>query len=137
MLYVLYTHFFIYSHKILPVLIELYLISIIFLLLASMFGAFAEKRILAFLIYFELGHLLCIVLLLSYNLVYVSQVSLLELTVVALLVIGSSGAETGVTLAIFMRYFRLTGRTTFTQTVKQRQPWHSNILFKTMKKVKI
>lgn len=134
MLGVVYNHILMFSHKFLPVLIELYLISIIFLVLASMFGAFAEKRILAFLIYFELGHLLCILLLLSYNLVSVGQISLMELTVVALLVIGSSGAETGVALAIFMRYFRLTGRTTFTQTVKQRQPWHSSILFKTMKK---
>ncbi len=134
MLSILYYYFSIYSHKILPVLIEFYLISIIFLVLASMFGAFAEKRILAFLIYFELGHLLCILLLLSYNLVGMGQISLMELTVIALLVIGSSGAETGVALAIFMRYFRLTGRTTFTQTVKQRQPWHSSILFKTVKK---
>jgi len=133
MLTVLFNYIFIYAAETLPVLTELYLVSIIFLVLAAMFGAFAEKRILAFLIYFELSHLLCILLLLSYSLVGVGQLNLTELTAVSLLVIGSSGAETGVALAIFMRYFRLTGRTTFTLVVKQRQPWHSGILFKTVK----
>lgn len=133
MLKVLYYHLFVYSSKFWPVLMELYLVSIIFLILAAMFGAFAEKRILAFLIYFELSHLLCILLLLSYSLFGIGLLSLTELTAVSLLIIGSSGAETGVALAIFMRYFRLTGRTTFTHVVKQRQPWQSSILFKTMK----
>jgi NADH:ubiquinone oxidoreductase subunit K len=122
-----------YIEYLVPVLIELYLVSIIFLVLAAMFGVFAEKRILAFLIYFELGHLLCILLLLSYSLVGVGNLNLTELITVSLLIIGSSGAETGVALAIFMRYFRLTGRTTFTQVTKQRQPWHSSTLFNTMK----
>jgi NADH:ubiquinone oxidoreductase subunit K len=127
---IILNHLFIYIQPFLPMLMQLYLISIIFLILTAMFGIFAEKRILAFLIYFELSHLLCILLLLSGNLLGLSQLNLTELTAASLLVIGSSGAETGVALAIFMRYFRLTGRTTFTQVVKQRQPWHSGILFK-------
>ena len=133
MLAIIWKHLVIYSQPFLPLLMELYLISIIFLILTAMFGVFAEKRILAFLIYFELSHLLCILLLLSVSLLGYGQLNLTELTAVSLLVIGSSGAETGVALAIFMRYFRLTGRTTFTQVVKQRQPWHSGILFKTVK----
>jgi hypothetical protein len=113
---------------------ELYLVSIIFLILAAMFGAFAEKRILAFLIYFELSHLLCILLLLSYSLFGIGLVSLTELTAVSLLIIGSSGAETGVALALFMRYQRLSGATTFIEerkqsNKKQAQPWINSMLF--------
>jgi len=95
--------------------LEFYFLTLIFLLLGAMFGEFGEKRILVFFIYFELVHLLCIFLLLSYGLVF--GTNLIEFLTVSLLIIGSSGSETGLVLALFMRYFRLTGLTTF-----KRQP---------------
>lgn len=109
-------------------LIESYVIVTIFLLLSSMFGEFAEKRILAFLVYFELSHLLCILLLLNFTLLGFGSLDVVELCVASLLIIGSSGAETGVALALFMRYYRLTGLTTFVSTNK-RAAWHTNVLF--------
>ena len=41
-----------------------FFLALIFLVLGAMFSEFSEKRILAFFIYFELCHLLCIFLLL-------------------------------------------------------------------------
>lgn len=85
---------------------------ILFFLLASLAGEFAEKRIMAFFIYFELGHLLCLLLLLNYG-ISTGSFNLVETSVISLLIIGSSGAETGVALALFMRYQRLSGLTCF------------------------
>jgi NADH:ubiquinone oxidoreductase subunit K len=99
---------------------ELYFVALIFLVLGAIFGEFSEKRILAFLIYFELTHLLCALLLVSFSLIY--GFCLIEFCTVALFIIGSSGAETGVALALFIRYFRLTGRTTFLVPQKIKQP---------------
>ena len=109
-------------------LTELYFLILIFFVLGAMFGEFAEKRILAFFIYFELTHLLCVFLLISWGLIYGS--GLIELCTVALFIIGSSGAETGIALALFMRYFRLTGRTLFFLTKTVKQPWLSTSLIK-------
>jgi NADH:ubiquinone oxidoreductase subunit K len=36
--------------------------------------------------------------------------------VVALFIIGSSGAETGIALALFMQYYKLTGKTILNST---------------------
>ena len=112
----------------LSLVIEGYIFIIIFLLISSMFGKFVEKRILAFFIYFELSHLLCILLLLNSSL-GVHGINIVEVCTASLLIIGSSGAETGVALALFMRYFRLSGLTTFVALKKQRQPWISSVLF--------
>ena len=51
-------NFYLFMEKYIYLGVESYLIIMIFLLLSSMFGEFAEKRILAFLVYFELSHLL-------------------------------------------------------------------------------
>jgi len=106
---------------------------ILFFLLASLYGAFGEKRIMAFFIYFELAHLLCILLLLNFGLANFGF-NLIETCVASLLIIGSSGAETGIALALFMRYQRLSGATTFIEerkviNKKQSQPWINSILF--------
>jgi len=103
--------------------LEAYWLILIFFVLGAMFGEVAEKRILAFFIYFELIHLLCVLLLLSWSFAFGSNV--IEFSTVALFLIGSSGAETGVALALFMRYFRLTGRTTFFTATTMKQPFHS------------
>jgi hypothetical protein len=122
-------NFYLFMEKYIYLGVESYLIIMIFLLLSSMFGEFAEKRILAFLVYFELSHLLCILLLLNFSLSGLGGLNLMELCTSSLLIIGSSGAETGVALALFMRYFRLTGRTTFVFAQKDRQPWHASVMF--------
>ena len=44
--------------------LELYFLALIFGVLGALFGESAEKLILAFFIYFELTHLLCVLLLL-------------------------------------------------------------------------
>jgi len=109
-------------------LIQFYFLTLIFFILSAMFTEFGEKRILAFFIYFELVHLLCIFLLLSYSLIY--GCNLIEFSTVSLFIIGSSGAETGVALALFMRYFRLTGRTVFFNSNKKKQYYLSLRLLK-------
>ena len=124
----LHTNFFFNADMMLSLVVESYILIIIFLLLSSMFGEFVEKRILAFFIYFELSHLLCILLLLNSGLAS-HGINLVEICTASLLIIGSSGAETGVALALFMRYFRLTGSTTFIALKKERQPWISTVLF--------
>jgi NADH:ubiquinone oxidoreductase subunit K len=91
-----------------------------------MFGEFAEKRILAFFVYFELTHLLCVLLLISWGLIYGS--GLVELCTASLFIIGSSGSETGIALALFMRYFRLTGRTVFFNYKTTKQPFVAKAL---------
>lgn len=109
-------------------MMEFYFLTLIFLVLGAMFGEFAEKRILAFFIYFELTHLLCVLLLISWSLAYGS--SLIEFCTASLFIIGSSGSETGIALALFMRYFRLTGRTMFFRNKEIKQPWLSATLLK-------
>jgi len=114
-------------------LFESIIFIILFFLLASLYGAFGEKRIMAFFIYFELAHLLCILLLLNYGMANFGF-NLIETCVASLLIIGSSGAETGVALALFMRYQRLSGATTFIEerkqsSKKQAQPWINSMLF--------
>jgi hypothetical protein len=109
-------------------LLEAYFLILIFAVLGAMFGELAEKRILAFFIYFELTHLLCVLLLLSWSFAYGSN--LIEFSTVSLFLIGSSGSETGIALALFMRYFRLTGRTTFFANKSVKQPWLSSDLLK-------
>jgi len=111
--------------------IELYFLTLIFCVLGAMFGEFAEKRILAFFIYFELTHLLCVLLLISWGFVYGSGI--IEFCTAALFIIGSSGSETGIALALFMRYFRLTGRTLFYSPQESKQPWLSISLLKNKK----
>jgi len=105
--------------------LEAYFLLLIFFVLCAMFGEVAEKRILAFFIYFELTHLLCVLLLLSWGFAFGSNV--IEFSTVSLFLIGSSGAETGIALALFMRYFRLTGRTTFFNAVSVK-PFHQSTL---------
>ena len=114
-------------------LFEIIIFIILFFLLAALYGAFGEKRIMALFIYFELAHLLCILLLLNYGLANCGF-NLIETSVSSLLIIGSSGAETGVALALFMRYQRLSGATTFVEekknnSKKQAQPWINSMLF--------
>jgi len=111
--------------------LELYFLVLIFGVLGALFGESAEKRILAFFIYFELTHLLCVLLLLSWSLTF--GVALTEVMTASLFIIGSSGAETGIALALFMRYFRLTGRTIFFSNKEVRQPWLSMSLLRTEK----
>ena len=107
--------------------LEIYFLLIIFALLGAIFGEFAEKRILAFFIYFELTHLFCVLLLLSWGLTYGSGIT--ELSTASLFIIGSSGAETGIALALFIRYFRLTGRTIFLAPQAIKQPWVAKSFF--------
>jgi len=107
--------------------LEAYFLLLIFFVLSAMFGEVAEKRILAFFIYFELTHLLCVLLLLSWGFAFGSNI--IEFSTVSLFLIGSSGAETGIALALFMRYFRLTGRTTFFPQVVVKQPSQRTSLF--------
>ena len=108
--------------------LESYFLLLIFAVLGAMFGEFGEKRILAFFIYFELTQLLCVLLLLSWGLSFNSN--MIELSTASLFIIGSSGAETGLALALFMRYFRLTGRTMFLAPQVIKQPWVSKTMFR-------
>ena len=112
--------------------LEAYFLLLLFFVLSAMFGEVAEKRILAFFIYFELTHLLCVLLLLSWGFAFGSNV--IEFSTVSLFLIGSSGAETGIALALFMRYFRLTGRTTFFPQVVVKQSAQRTSLFATGKR---
>ena len=118
---------FVANPTVLFLVMEIYFLTLIFLVLGAMFGEFGEKRILAFFIYFELLHLLCVFLLLSYSLVF--HTNLMEVCTLSLFIIGSSGSETGIALALFMRYFRLTGKTTFFHEDTVKQPWLSRQLF--------
>lgn len=70
-----------------------------------------ERRILVFFIYFELIHLLLAVLLLGGALLDTGSRDIFITT--ALLIIGASGAETALFLALFIRFFKLTGSITF------------------------
>ena len=110
------------------VFLELYFLALIFGVLGALFGESAEKRILAFFIYFELTHLLCVLLLLTWPLVF--GAGLTEFMTASLFIIGSSGSETGIALALFMRYFRLTGRTIFFSSREVKQPWLSSSLLR-------
>jgi NADH:ubiquinone oxidoreductase subunit K len=121
MLFSFYLNQFLINPTVMFLMTQLYFFMLIFLVLGALFGEFAEKRILAFFIYFELTHLLCVLLLISWGLVY--GTGLIELTTAALFIIGSSGSETGIALALFMRYFRLTGRTVFFTVKDQKQPF--------------
>ncbi len=121
MLFNFYLNQFLINPTVMFLMTQLYFFMLIFLVLGALFGEFAEKRILAFFIYFELTHLLCVLLLISWGLVY--SAGLIELTTAALFIIGSSGSETGIALALFMRYFRLTGRTVFFTFKNQKQPF--------------
>jgi NADH:ubiquinone oxidoreductase subunit K len=79
--------------------------------LAGLVGEYGEKRILVFFIYFELIQLLLATMLILGALFQpVGQPAYLTM---ALILLGASGAETAIFLALFMRYFRLTGLTTF------------------------
>jgi len=69
-----------------------------------------------------------VLLLLSWSLTF--GVALTEAMTASLFIIGSSGSETGVALALFMRYFRLTGRTVFFSNREVRQPWLSMSLLR-------
>lgn len=89
---------------------SIYFLSLIFLILSAMFNEFGEKRILAFFIYFELCHLLCIFLLFIWITSF--GINFTEFMIVALFIIGASGAETGIALSLFMQYYKLTGKTT-------------------------
>jgi len=120
MLTIFYNHYLI-NPTFIFLCMEFYFLTLIFVVLGAMFGEFAEKRILAFFIYFELLHLLCVLLLLSWSLTF--GTNLVEFSTAALFIIGSSGSETGVALALFMRYFRLTGRTMFFTPQKIKQPY--------------
>ena len=121
MLFSFYLNQFLINPTVMFLMTQLYFFMLIFLVLGALFGEFAEKRILAFFIYFELTHLLCVLLLISWGLVY--GTGLIELTTAALFIIGSSGSETGIALALFMRYFRLTVRTVFFTVKDQKQPF--------------
>ena len=116
------------------VFLELYFLALIFGVLGALFGESAEKRILAFFIYFELSHLLCILLWLNSGLAS-HGINLVEVCTASWLIIGSSGAETGVALALFMRYFRLTGSTTFIALKKELQPGISTLIFSSVIKI--
>jgi len=79
--------------------------------LAGLVGGYGEKRILVFFIYFELIQLLlATILILGALFQPVGQPVYLT---TALILLGASGAETAIFLALFIRYFRLTGLTTF------------------------
>lgn len=70
-----------------------------------------ERRILVFFIYFELIHLLLASLLLGGALLDNGSRDIFITS--ALLIIGASGAETALFLALFIRFFKLTGSITF------------------------
>ena len=122
-----FTEFF-FNTNVSFIFLEFYFLILIFAVLGALFGESAEKRILAFFIYFELTHLLCVMLLLTWGVIYGSN--LIEFMTVSLFIIGSSGSETGIALALFMRYFRLTGRTVFFSSTEVRQPWLSMSLLR-------
>lgn len=87
---------------------------LLFLILYTLIGLVSkngETRILAFFIYFELIQLLLATMLLLGSLYQPFEIPIYLTT--ALLIIGASGAETGIFLALFIRYFRLTGLTKF------------------------
>lgn len=87
---------------------------LLFLILYTLIGLVSkngETRILAFFIYFELIQLLLATILLLGSLYQPFEIPIYLTT--ALLIIGASGAETGIFLALFIRYFRLTGLTKF------------------------
>jgi hypothetical protein len=77
-----YLNQFLINPTVMFLMTQLYFFMLIFLVLGALFGEFAEKRILAFFIYFELTHLLCVLLLISWGLVY--GTGLIELTLIKL-----------------------------------------------------
>jgi NADH:ubiquinone oxidoreductase subunit K len=87
------------------------LLFLILYTLAGLVGEYGEKRILAFFIYFELIQLLLATMLMLGTLFQPAGTPVYLTT--ALFILGASGAETAIFLALFMRYFRLTGLTKF------------------------
>ena len=87
------------------------IIFLIFYTLSGLVSKYGEKRILAFFIYFELIQLLIVTILLFGIFCYPQKTPVFLTT--ALFILGSCGTETAIFLALFMRYFRLTGVTTF------------------------
>lgn len=89
---------------------------------------FNEMRVLVFFIYFELIHLFLALLFLVWAMFDSKHAGIYMTTV--LLLIGASGSETGLFLALFMRYYKLTGLTTFLKNDKVRTNLNLDIMLK-------
>lgn len=92
------------------------LLFLILYTFAGLVGEFGEKRIIVFFIYFELIQLIIVVILII-GALYQPFGQEIYLTI-ALIIIGASGAEIAIFLALFIRYYRLTGLTTFVYNKK-------------------
>lgn len=104
-----------WGHNLYRILIFFFVESVILFLISQILYDIInndkERRILVFFIYFELIHLLLATLLLVGALV--DPLSRGMFITTALLIIGASGAETALFLALFIRFFKLTGSITF------------------------
>ena len=92
---------------------SIFLFFIFFMLLGFLHG-FQDQRILVYFIYFEIIQLLIILLLINQSLY---QNNRADYVVIILIIVGVSGAETAIFLALFIRYYKLTG-ITFFKTLK-------------------
>ncbi len=108
----LLSHFFYLEPQSLYLLLDTFLVTFVVITLFNMLGKRGEKRILAYFIFFELIHLLMASLLLVATIFDANLPAAAGYSTV-LLIVGASGAETAISLALFMRFFRVTGLTSF------------------------
>lgn len=111
------TMWFMPEYTIIYYIFDSLLLFLILYTLLGLMGEYGEKRILAYFIYFELIQLLLATMLMLGSLYNVEATPVYLTT--ALLIVGASGAETAIFLALFMRYFRLTGLTKFMHDMKR------------------
>lgn len=108
----LLSHFCYLEPQSLYVLLDTFLVTFLLMTFFNLFGINGEKRILAHFIFFELIHLLMASLLLVAT-IFDANLPAAAGYSTFLLIVGASGAETAISLALFMRFFRVTGLTSF------------------------